>query len=122
MQTFVNHGCNGSFNIAGSPSKVEQTITEQNANESDQYSFRNDDIDWENYNPSRLRRLHHYNAIFEVALKDISAGEELFTDYLDFVEGEDWWEEVQELKRICNGKDVGYITKREKTDSMKSNQ
>mmetsp|Transcript_937 Transcript_937/g.1444 ORF Transcript_937/g.1444 Transcript_937/m.1444 type:complete len:866 (+) Transcript_937:187-2784(+) len=122
MQTFVNHGCNGSFNIAGTLLKASQTITEQNAKESDQYSFHDNEVDWDNYNPRRLRHLHHLSSTFEVALRDIKAGEELFTDYLSFAEGDEWWTDVQDLKRWCSGEDVGHITKKEKTHWTDSNE
>lgn len=120
IQTFVNHGCNGSFNIDESTSKAGRNRTEQNAKKSDQHVDHR--VDWYTYNPSRLRRLHHLSTSSEVAIRDISAGDELLSDYLDYVEGDDWWDEVQELKRICNGEDVGFITKREKSHSTHSNE
>ena len=117
LQTFVNHGCNGSFNVAGLPSKANQELTEQNAQESDQYLFKKEELDWNIFDPHRLRHLHHYSSSFDYALQDINAGDEILADYLDFSEGADWWAEVQELRNICNGEGVGYITKKEQSHS-----
>ncbi len=117
LQTFVNHGCNGTYNVGPATlglSKLDEKITEQNAQESD-YAIYSGVSEWLAYNPVRLRHIHHYSTTAETALVDIKAGEELFTDYLDFTEEELWWEEVLELRRICNGEAVGFITMTEQS-------
>lgn len=113
----MNHGCNGSYNVGSDLSKLDQVITEQNAQPSDERTFRKETYDWEKYNPYKLRHIHHISSSYEIALRNIQAGEELLTDYLEFQEGQDWWPEVQELKQLCNGEIVGFITKKESSDS-----
>ena len=117
LQTFINHGCNGTYNvgpaIAGKDrSKLDQKVTEQNATEDDFETYSTEG-DWTAFSPYRLRHLHAYSTTPETALVDIYAREELFTDYLDFTEEENWWDEVLELRKICNGEAVGFITKTE---------
>ena len=118
IQTFINHGCNGTYNVGPSESKLEESITEQNAKESDFDTFSTEEY-WDGFNPYKLRHIHRISTTPEIALKDIKAGEELFTDYLDFTVGDEWWEEVKELKRMCNGEGVGLIEKTEKSHSEK---
>jgi hypothetical protein len=51
---------------------------------------------------------------YNVATRDIKAGEELLDNYVYYVSSRDeWFSESKELKDICNGVDVGYITKSE---------
>lgn len=93
--------------------KLEQSITEQNATESDYDSYSGDEGLYE-YSPHKSRHIHRISTTPELALKDINAGDELFTDYLDLSVGNEWWEEVEELKRMCNGEGVGLIEQTEK--------
>ena len=48
--------------------------------------------------------------------QDISAGDEIFSDYLFYTlaSAEAFYKESQVLKRICNGDEVGLITKNER--------
>jgi len=116
--TFTNHGCNGTYNVAAV--EKNKAITEQNAKESDRGNLHSDpsfqESNWLTYNPARDRQLHRINAKIETALVDIKAGDELLTDYLDFSEWDSWFPDVQDLKRICDGKDVGFITEKERKD------
>lgn len=102
--TFINHGCHGTYNI-GEPAAVEdERTTEQNATLIDleepvrDYTF----------NPFRFR---HMEPMFEQAIRDIKAGEELFCDYTFFTAGKFFDMALDELKKMCNGeKSIGLIT------------
>lgn len=99
--------------------KAEQVITEQNAKLSDYINYREENYNWDDkYNAYRLRHVHHLCTRYEKALRDIKAGEEILTDYMDFQEGDEWYPEVQELKRICNKEVVGFITGKEARDPI----
>lgn len=112
--TFVNHGCNGTYNVVDSYYVLsdKERVTEQNAKESDYFDFFEEE-EYNSYNPYRLRHIHHANSNSDYSLSDIKAGEELFVDYLMFCEGTGWWDDVQHLKRMCNGEEFGFIAKRE---------
>ena len=73
------------------------------------------------FDPYYSRRYLELEVSWIEASKDIKAGEELFSDYLFFTTSsvEAWYEETQVLKRICNGEEVGLITKSEQSN-MKS--
>lgn len=108
--TFSNHGCNGTFNtIDGTSDKKFQQrrhLTEQNAEPSDFSSF--------NFilNPYYERHLHHMEMGYIEASRDVYVGDELFMNYLFYTtsSAQDFYEESQALKRICNGDEVGLIT------------
>ena len=111
--TFVNHGCNGTYNLGNYNNPPEEGgLTEQNAKESD-YLNTFEEEEHSGYNPYRLRHIHHENSHSDISVKDIKAGDELFVDYLTFCEGTGWWDEVQHLKRMCNGEEFGFIATRE---------
>ena len=112
--TFVNHGCNGTFNIDDKDLLNEDDpwgITEQNATPED----RSDDRDV--YDPFVARHLISYDSQHSNALRDIKAGEEILCNYLHFTDANDeWFEEVEILKKICNGEEVGLITQAEEEE------
>ena len=115
--TFTNHGCNGSYNSASNPEKSE--LTEQNAFESDddEEDSADDDISWVGYQPQKHRKLHHINSSPEYVLEDLKAGDEIFSNYLLFTEGDSWTAEVEHLKRMCSGEDLGFVTQTEITNA-----
>lgn len=102
--TFVNHGCNGDYNtddmgLTNSPEFDEQTATIDNEPEPRKP-----------FDPFTDR---HIGIQKDIALRDIKAGEEITCSYLYFTGKDGWFPEVQELKKMCNGLDVGLITKSE---------
>ena len=104
--TFVNHGCNGDFNTddLAIAQDFNPDFNEQTATADDKPDVRKP------FDPFSDR----HNAIQkDVALRDIKAGEEITCSYMYFTSKEDWWSEVQGLKNMCNGVDVGLITKSE---------
>merc|ERR1740124_1451606 len=111
IMTFINHGCNGTYNIddEGYDGMTEQnseiTVTETRAVH-DPYSDRH--------------YLHISNAP-SFALRDISAGEEILCNYLTFCEVvADFMPEMEHLKKMCNNEETGFISKREQA-SIKAN-
>uniref|UniRef100_A0A7S4SHD5 SET domain-containing protein n=1 Tax=Ditylum brightwellii TaxID=49249 RepID=A0A7S4SHD5_9STRA len=102
--TFVNHGCNGTYNAA----TVTSTVTEMTTgvDEFDEAFFMNDP-----YNLVVARHLPHNQNSGDVALRDIKAGEEILNNYLDFsTDEENWKDYVRNLRNQCLGKVVGSIT------------
>lgn len=105
--TFVNHGCHGSYNI-GDPTETTledgERSTEQNATFDDLEESIHDKL----LNPFRFR---HMEPMFEKAIRDIKAGDELFCDYSFFTTGKHFDLALDELKKMCNGeKSIGLIT------------
>ena len=89
---FVNHGCNGSYNMGH-----ETAFTEQTARLEDAY-----DPLHEIYQPT-LDRLILDSPHHERTLRDIEAGDELLDNYLAFADEDDFLEHVRELVAMCNG-------------------
>ena len=113
--SFSNHGCNGTYNVIDSSARPKiinnHHLTEQNAKMSDYPP------DGPIFDPYHIRHLKHLDYI--EAMRDINSGEEIFSDYLFFssASAEDFYEEVEVLKRICNGEEVGLITQNERSES-----
>ena len=106
--TFMNHGCHGTYNV---DSQDADGITEQNYEKATKISSDDQKL----YNPYFDRHRRSSESSYDYALRDIKAGEELFCNYLYFTENEeDWVEESEKLRRICNGQEVGDITNFEK--------
>jgi len=113
--TFTNHGCNGTFN--GLDWRTYQNwkkgyewaiVTEQNAT-ADMHEYDRQEV----YDIFIDRHVKHGALVYNVAKRDIKAGEELLDNYVFFVEQyDDWFHETTELKQICNG-GVGFITRAE---------
>ena len=112
--SFSNHGCHGTYNVIDSNGLQERVnerhLTEQNAKPSDHHKE-----DSFIFDPYHARHLKHQGYI--EAISDISPGEEIFSDYLFFSDKEAFYEEVQVLKRICNGEEIGLIAKSEPSDT-----
>ena len=99
----MNHGCHGTYNV---DSEEANGITEQNYEKAASI-----DLQSKLYNPYFDRRRRSSEGSYDYALRDIKAGEELLCNYLYFTEDEeDWAEESEKLRRICNGQEVGDIT------------
>ena len=104
IMTFVNHGCNGTFNIDGEES---DGMTEQNFD-----TFPSIEPEEKLYNPFADRRRRSAETSYDFALRDIRAGEEIFCNYLFFNDNPiDSFEDGMTLRRMCNGEEVGDITK-----------
>jgi len=107
--TFINHGCNGTFTI---DDMEYDGLTEQNAELS---SFK--DKERETFDPFMDRHYIQNKNSPSFTLRDIKAGEEILCNYLFFTEenNEVWFEDAQELKRLCNNEDLGFVSKLEQS-------
>ena len=102
IMTFVNHGCNGTFNTGNLD---PDGMTEQNFD-----TFPDIQLVKKLYNPFADRRRRSLETSYDFALRDIKAGEEISSNYLYFSESK-FEEEGMTLRRMCNGEEVGDITK-----------
>lgn len=112
IMTFVNHGCNGTYNV-GTGLEVHEMTMELGRGPEGVYDAEN-----EVYHPFNERQYPHWDCQGFVALRDIGPGEELLDNYLVFGGGdgddiEDWDKNLRELKNLCSG-GTGSISKYEK--------
>jgi hypothetical protein len=114
--TFVNHGCNGTFNIlewsafaSWKNDEEDAIVTEMNATVDEYEPFR------ENvYDVFTDRHIAHAALSYDVASRDIKAGEEITSNYISFSSEIDYWlVDAMELKSICSGETSGFITQTE---------
>ena len=109
--TFVNHGCNATFNILELDAYldfihgVDTIYTELNVTAADNKAWRD-----EVYNLYEDRHMEHSALSYPVALRDIKA-EEILTNYVFYATEAYWLKDVEDLKRLCSGEEVGFITK-----------
>jgi len=112
--TFVNHGCNGDYNIDSytgiEKKKNKAFFTEQNVTHSHFPKKRRPF-----FSPFLDRHVHLYDVDLNEVTRDIKAGDEILSDYLFYTDSYEnsFFSESQVLKRICNGEEVGLITKAE---------
>jgi spermidine synthase len=93
--TFVNHGCNGTYNIGQETDFDESTVNLDAL--PDIVSGKNS----AKYSPMIERHLFHSPVH---ALRDIKAGEEILDNYLAFTsEEESWKQDVTDLRELCTG-------------------
>jgi hypothetical protein len=99
--SFVNHGCNGTYNV-GTPLDVTEMTAIVGVGPGTVY----DDVT-DVHHPFNERRFPFWECEKFVALRDIQKGEELFDNYLVFGGGDDiddWDKNLLELKAVCMGK------------------
>jgi len=115
--TYVNHGCNGSNNVDYSEMyeikmQMKPDLTEQNTEPSDFGLLATKSII---YSPYRDRHVFHEEVKSDIVVKDIVAGEEVFSDYLFYTTENqaEFYKEAQHLKGLCNGEEVGLVTQKE---------
>ena len=112
--TFGNHGCNGTYNIMDWNEynrwvKEGVIVTEINAT-IDHYEDYHENV----YDIYTDRHITHSALIYSLASRDIKAGEEITSNYVFYAtDFESWLEHTKDLKSICRGDDVGFITKAE---------
>jgi spermidine synthase len=97
---FINHGCNGTWNVN---SEDSWTLTEQNADpehfETRTYSKGSAG---HVFNPVIARHLPHLMGGYDIATRDIQAGEEILDSFLTTIgSAESWAEVVKELRAAC---------------------
>lgn len=119
--TFVNHGCNGTFNFIGrenyegwKSNDPHATITEQNYTSHEFDPFRGE------FHDIYLDR-HPIKPNVDVAMRDVKAGEEILNNHVFFdTNVESWKASMAELQKICSGERVGEITQAERSEVKKS--
>jgi len=105
--TFMNHGCNGTYNHAHLGQSYE--FNEFTADDSEMPEEYGEDRSV--YNPALDRNTPFWLSSLDLTTRDISAGEELLTNYLAFVgHSSDWKDDILDLRAQCSGQDVGDVT------------
>ena len=106
--TFVNHGCNKTYNI-GTESSVDELTANVDVFPHDLSG--NSHAQTSTYNPVVDRHLRHEA---DQSIRDIKAGEEILDNYLAFTGAEEYWADaVQDLRDQCSGAGVGLVTEYE---------
>lgn len=101
IMTFVNHGCNGTYNVGTKLNETELTV------DIGQVSFEVWNDGNEVYNPFDERQFPFWQCNKFVTLRDMQANEELLDNYLVFggdSDLTDWEQNLRELKEICSGR------------------
>jgi hypothetical protein len=111
--TFVNHGCNGTYN-SGTPMPYNEESFLDLPGEYEPFIM--GPGDYQVYNPFRERQDSFPSCNSNAALREIEAGEEILCNYLDFA-GSAVVEAMLELHRVCTGEDVGAVTEYERANS-----
>jgi hypothetical protein len=115
--TFINHGCDGTYNTGWAGVNVtELTAVPGLGPEANGYGAikgEANEFDERLYNPFLDRFYPNYDCDDSTpALRDIGAGEELFDNYLDYGGADrtlEWEVLLQTLKTICAG-EAGPVT------------
>jgi len=118
LSTFVNHGCRGTSNIGtlGVGYKItlddhtslnEKTSPSVDAEMLFKRFFESPGI----YNPLLYRKVFTISGGLNYALRDIKAGEEIFTNYLLFGVARDFEESLVEVSSQCLGLSLGTISR-----------
>mmetsp|Transcript_12427 Transcript_12427/g.18221 ORF Transcript_12427/g.18221 Transcript_12427/m.18221 type:complete len:859 (-) Transcript_12427:147-2723(-) len=105
--TFMNHGCNGTYNHAHLGYNCElHEFTADVSKMPDEY-----EEERSVFSPVRDRNNPFWITSLDLTTRDISAGDELLTNYLAFVgHSSDWKYDLLHLRAQCSGKDVGDVT------------
>jgi hypothetical protein len=106
IATFTNHGCNGTEN---SGEVMYRGITEYEYSAYKETAEAHLTI----YNPARDRSLRTSLCSGDVTLRDIEEGEEIFNNYLFFVDIGDLDEFAGTLRAECEGRTIGQISEYE---------
>jgi spermidine synthase len=96
--TFVNHGCNGTFNI-GIATDFDEFTTDTRTPPAALMGQSHTGTSV--FNPVIDRHLFYSG---DVSLRDIDAGEEILDNYLNFIGSQEAWEDdVNDLRKQCSG-------------------
>jgi hypothetical protein len=116
--TFVNHGCNGTYNIG-----LPLNVTEHDAVAGLGPEANGCGEEFSIYSPAVDRLFPDWRCGDTIlVLRDIEPGDELLDNYLPFAgteSGNDWEENLSELKRICSENGVGSVTEYEASLSLR---
>jgi hypothetical protein len=114
MTTFMNHGCNGTYNNGLSLTKTEATLQFGDGPAAAGYGSREG-----RYDPFSAREFPYFRCHTSCfTLRNIRAGEELLTNYLVFGgsdPGQLWEDTLAEGKAMCSGSELGLVQFYERT-------
>ena len=113
--TFVNHGCDGSYNTGPTTPYTELNFKDTNTAgiDGDVYDV---------YNPYIQRHSAFGDCSNSLVLSDIQAEEEVLCNYLVLYDGENQWEAIETVKSMCSGERPGDVTSYELESSMSKNE
>ena len=118
MLTFINHGCNGTYNNGFEfHNLTEFTVSVEAIPE----EFGGQGVGGRGgkvFNPVFDRNRRFVLTGGDYTLRDIKSGEEILDNYLDFIGAADDWEsDIDDLQSQCSGKDIGGVTEYEEYGS-----
>jgi hypothetical protein len=99
---FINHGCNGTFNV-GIESEWHELNIDEDGEIPEDYPF----YGVAPYNPHIDRNLRRDQSVSQNS-KPVKAGEELLENYLSFGGEEKFMDDMIELRKECSG-GLGFI-------------
>jgi hypothetical protein len=108
---FVNHGCNGTFNV-GLNSEVNEFNADLDASIPEEYSAHSFGV----YNPAE-DRMGHILVLASINFKEIKAGNELLDNYLYFGGEIEFKTIALELRQECSGV-LGLVEQYQKNATM----
>lgn len=112
----ANHGCNGTYNHLSSVATNNAYSSEREADP----TYFPSEHERENYlfNPVSARHVESDWSYSDSVIRDLHAGEEMLTNYLQFVvQKRDWAETVRSLNALCKGEEVGLVVKAGETNT-----
>jgi hypothetical protein len=117
----ANHGCNGTYNQMSRnsimKSEIEVTMDIFPLEDEVEYNDKNNSL----FNPVLARHVESEWSHTDSVIRYVEAGEELFTNYLQYVvQRRDWPETVRSLRALCNGEEVGLIVRATRNTSSDS--
>jgi len=127
MNTFVNHGCNKTFNfgsvfyvfdLRAGIVKSEYEYLLLSEEEADPNNPPEDEETTKDlFNPLIDRHLEHSASSYEGSISPISKGEEIFCNYVFYIGVDSWNYGIRDLRSQCRGEKNGTIVQIEGTIS-----
>jgi hypothetical protein len=113
IMTFINHGCNGTYNMG-----TVTSVTEMNADHDEMpLDIYENVLESYVYNPFIDRNHHTYLNGYDVLLRDVKAGEELLDNYVTYLHEGNWKPGLVDYNAQCSNKAAGAIKVYETTTS-----
>jgi hypothetical protein len=105
--TFINHGCNRTYNQGAVTLFTEMDVDSTSMPE----MLKDNIVETIFYSPFIDRNLFGLMHANEVTLRDIEAGEELLGNYLHYWSEENWESKVNDFRAMCSLQGVGTINR-----------
>jgi hypothetical protein len=113
IMTFVNHGCDGSYNTGPKTPYTELNFKDIN-------TARTHGEEYDIYNPYTQRHSAFGDCSSSVVLSDIEAEEEVLCNYLVLYDGENKLEAIEVVKSMCSGERPGDVASYELESASKT--